>query len=120
MWGIKSLSPYLETSGYPECVLHQQEAARLHKLYIELTILRDVAARKGIREIKPLSDISLILLSEPGKTISARKTASMHRISQPTFRSFITGLNDAFLILSVLPYLRSPRERIISDSRYYV
>jgi predicted AAA+ superfamily ATPase len=99
--------------------LRPQEASRLHKLYLELTILRDVAARKGIREIKPLSDLSVLLLSEPGKTISAKKTAEMLGISQPTFRSFVDALNDAFLILSIPPYMRSPREKLVADAKNY-
>lgn len=119
IWGIRSIKDYLKIGGYPECVLRPSDSFKLHKLYLELTILRDVAARKGIREIKPLSDLAVLLLSEPGKVLSARKTALALGISQPTFRSFVQALNDAFLILSVPPYLRSPRERIIADSRHY-
>jgi len=118
-WGIRSLKEYARIGGYPECVLRPDEASRLHKLYLDLTVLRDVAARKGIRDIKPLSDLALILLSEPGKTLNAGKTAGMIGISQPTFRSFTDALNDAFLILSVPPLLRSPRERIVADARHY-
>jgi predicted AAA+ superfamily ATPase len=86
---------------------------------LELTILRDVAVRKGIRETKPLADLSLLILSEPGKTISSTKTADRLGISQPTFRSFVDALNDAFLILSVQPYVRSPRERLVADAKHY-
>lgn len=118
-WGIRGLEAYMKAGGYPECVLRPGDAARLHKLYLELTVLRDVAARKGVREIKPLSDLAVILLSEPGKTVSARKTAAALGISQPTFRSFVQGLNDAFLILSVPPYLRSPREKLVADAKHY-
>lgn len=118
-WGIRDLETYMKCGGYPECVLRPKDAARLHKLYLELTVLRDVAARKGVREIKPLSDLAVILLSEPGKTISAKKTAAALGISQPTFRSFVQWLNDAFLILSVLPYLRSPREKLVADAKHY-
>lgn len=119
LWKIDSLEEYLRIGGYPECVLRPADAARLHKLYLELTILRDVAARKGIREIKPLTDLAVLLLSECGKSISAKKTSAMLGISQPTFRSFVQALNDAFLILSVPPYLRSPRERIVADAKHY-
>ncbi|MFH0713889.1 MAG: ATP-binding protein, partial [Candidatus Micrarchaeota archaeon] len=118
-WGITSLDEYLRIGGYPECVLRPLDAPKLHKLYFELTILRDVAARKGIREVKPLSDLALILLSESGKTIAAKKTAEKLGISQPTFRSFISALNEAFLILSIAPFVRSPREKLIADSRHY-
>src|SRR5271157_1805509 len=41
VWGSKSLKEYIRTGGYPECVLRPQEAPRLHKLYLELTVLRD-------------------------------------------------------------------------------
>jgi len=118
-WGLKSLREYMDAGGYPECVLRPEDASRLHKLYFELTVLRDVAARKGIRETKPLSDLALMILSEPGKTLAAKKTASMLGISQPTFRSYMEAFNDAFLVLSVPPYLRSPRERIVSDAKHY-
>lgn len=119
MWGIASLEKYMEVGGYPECVLRPGEAPTLHKLYLELTVLRDVAARKGIREAKPLSDLALLLLSEPGKAVSAAKTSARLGISQPTFRSYVQAFNDAFLILSVPPFLRSPRERIVADARHY-
>lgn len=118
-WGLKSLRDYMAAGGYPECVLRPEDAPLLHKLYLELTVLRDVAARGGIREAKPLSDLALLILSEPGKTIAAKKTASMLGISQPTFRSYMEAFNDAYLLLSVPPYLRSPRERIISDAKHY-
>ena len=118
-WGCDSLEEYLKIGGYPECVLRPSNAKKLHKLYLELTVLRDVAARNRLREVKPLSDLALLLLSEPGKSISAKKTSQMLGISQPTFRSFIHSFNDAFLILSVPPYLRSPRERIVADAKHY-
>jgi len=118
-WNRQGLEKYLKVGGYPECVLRPAEAGTLHKLYFELTILRDVAARKGIREQKPLSDLALILLSEPGKAISAKKTSQILGISQPTFRSYVQAFNEAFLILSVPPYLRSPRERIVADAKHY-
>lgn len=118
-WGDFSLEEYLRIGGYPECVLRPSAAKKLHKLYLELTVLRDVAARKKLREVKPLSDLALLLLSEPGKSVSAKKTSGRLGISQPTFRSFVQAFNDAFLILSVPPYLRSPRERIVADAKHY-
>jgi hypothetical protein len=118
-WRLKSLPEYLKTGGYPECVLRPQDAARLHKLYLELAVLRDVAARLNIREIKPLRDLALITLSEPGKVLAARKTADRLGISQPTFRSYMQSLNDAYLILSVPPFTRSPRERAVADAKNY-
>jgi len=118
-WNAQGLEKYLRIGGYPECVLRPTEAQTLHKLYFELTVLRDVAARKGIREQKPLSDLALIILSEPGKAISAKKTSEALGISQPTFRSYAQAFNEAFLILSVPPFLRSPRERIVADAKHY-
>ncbi|MBD3389517.1 AAA family ATPase [Candidatus Micrarchaeota archaeon] len=118
-WGDFSLKEYLEIGGYPECVLRPSAAKKLHKLYLELTVLRDVAARKKLREVKPLSDLALLLLSEPGKSVSAKKTSGRLGISQPTFRSFVHAFNDAFLILSIPPYLRSPRKRIVADAKHY-
>ncbi|MBI5159297.1 ATP-binding protein [Candidatus Micrarchaeota archaeon] len=118
-WGLTSLDEYLRVGGYPECVLRPNEASRLHKLYLELTVLRDVASRNGIREIKPLSDLALLLLSETGKVVSAKKTSSVLGISQPTFRSFVQALNDAFLVFSVPPFIRSPREKIVADAKHY-
>ncbi len=118
-WGIRSLQEYVNVGGYPECVLRPADAPVLHKLYLELTILRDIVARKGVREVKPLSDLALLLLSEPGKTISAKRTSERLMISQPTFRSYVQAFNDAFLTLSVPPFSRSPRERLVADSKQY-
>lgn len=118
-WGAHNLKEYLQVGGYPECVLRPGDARELHKLYFESTILRDVAARKGIREIKPLADLALLLISETGKVISSKKTAAALGISQPTFRSFESALCDALLLLRVGPLKRSPRERLVADSKHY-
>lgn len=118
-WGTKDISEHLRIGGYPECVLRPTDATRLHKLYFESTILRDVAARKGIREIKPLSDLALLLLSETGKVISSKKTAESLGISQPTMRAFEEALCNAMLLIRVLPLKRSPRERLVADAKHY-
>ncbi len=118
-WGLKTLDDYLDVGGYPECVLRPLDAPKLHKVYLELAVLRDVAARLKARQTKPLSDLALILLSEPGKTISAKKTAAAIGTSQPTFRQFVQALNDAFLVLSVPPFLHSPRQAVIADAKHY-
>lgn len=118
-WGLTSLEKYLRVGGYPECVLRPDDASTLHKLYFELAVLRDVAARQGVREFKPLMDLAMLLLSESGKCLSSKKTAGSLGISQPTYRSFVQGLIDAFLVLSVPPFSRSPRERLVADSKHY-
>ncbi len=118
-WGVKGVGQYIHTGGYPECVLRPSDANELHKVYFELAVLRDVAARHGVREQKPLYDLARIMLSEPGKRISAKKTSEALGISQPTFRSYVQWLNDAFLLLSVPPEVRSPREKIVADAKHY-
>jgi uncharacterized protein len=118
-WGITSLDQYLEVGGYPESVMRPLDASRLHKTYLELAVLRDVAVRNNIRDTKSLSDLALIILSEPGKVISSKKTSEMLNISQPTFRSYVQHLNDAYLVLSVAPYLHSPKQKIIADAKHY-
>lgn len=118
-WGLSSLDDYLRVGGYPECVLRPADAATLHRLYFDLAVLRDVAARKGIREVKPLTDLALLLMSESGKVLSSKKTAESLGISQPTLRSFVDGLVDAFLVLRVPPFSRSPRTRLVADTKHY-
>lgn len=118
-WGLSSFEQYVRVGGYPECVLRPNDAVTLHRLYLDLAVLRDVAARKNVREVKPLSDLALLLLSESGKVVSSKKTAEALGISQPTLRSFVAGLADAFLVLRVPPLLRSPRERLVADTKHY-
>ncbi|MFH0927298.1 MAG: ATP-binding protein [Candidatus Micrarchaeota archaeon] len=118
-WGVKTLEQYMKGGGYPECVLNPADAPKLHRLYFELTVLRDVSIRHNIRETKALSDLAVLLLSESAKTISTKKTSHALGISPPTLRSFAHALADAYLVLPVLPFLRSPRERIVADAKYY-
>ncbi|MBI2445925.1 ATP-binding protein [Candidatus Micrarchaeota archaeon] len=118
-WGLNSFEQYLRVGGYPECVLRTNDAPTLHRLYFELAVLRDVAARKGIREVNSLKDLAILLLSESGKVISSKKTADALGISQPTLRSYVDGLVDAFLVLRVPPLVRSPRERLVADTKHY-
>lgn len=118
-WGLMSFDQYVGAGGYPECVLRPNDASTLHRLYFELAVLRDVAARKGVREVKPLKDLALLLLSESGKVVSSKKTAEALGISQPTLRSYVDGLVDAFLVLRVPPLFRSTRERLVADTKHY-
>jgi len=118
-WGLRSVGEYLATGGFPECALRPLDAPKLHRIYFQLAVLRDVAARLRVREQKALVDLARLVLSEPGKAIAVGKTAARLGISQPTFRSWISAFNDAFLILSIPPFFRSPRERILADAKHY-
>lgn len=119
LWSKINLEEYMQIGGYPECVLNKNKAWDFHKLYLDLTILRDAAERHGIKNVKQLRDLAVLMLSEPGKKIAAKKTADLIGISQPTFRSFVNAFNDAFLILSVSPFNFSPTQQIIADSKHY-
>lgn len=120
-WGrINTLDEYLAVGGYPEAAMRPGNALELHRAYFEVAILRDVAVRQRItRKIGALKDLATLLLSEPGKKISSSRIAAQLGITQPTLGKMIRGLSEAFLVLRVHPFSRSPRRRIFSGCKYY-
>lgn len=118
-WCGKGLTDYLKTGGYPECVKRPLEIKELLETYFELAVMRDVAVRYKIRDISALRSFAFIALSETGKTLNISKTAAKIGISAPTARQFLLGLEEAFLLLTVPAFDRSPRERETSLKKIY-
>ncbi|HIH22625.1 TPA: ATP-binding protein [Candidatus Micrarchaeota archaeon] len=118
-WSGNGIKEYLAMGGYPECVKRPEERKELLNTYFELAVLKDVAARYGMREVSALRSFATIALSEIGKKLNIPKTASRIGVSPPTARQFFAGLEAAFLILSVPAFDRSPRERETSLKKVY-
>lgn len=118
-WCSKGLTDYFKTGGYPECVKRPLEIKELLETYFELAVMRDVTVRYKIRDISALRSFATIALSETGKTLSIPKTAAKIGVSAPTARQFLLGLEEAFLLLTVPAFDRSPRERETSLKKIY-
>ena len=118
-WCGKGILDYFKIGGYPECVKRPLEIRELLETYFELAVMRDVAVRYKIRDISALRSFATIALSETGKTLSMPKTAAKIGISAPTARQFLLGLEEAFLLLTVPAFDRSPRERETSLKKIY-
>lgn len=119
LWGISSLGKFLDTGGYPECVLRPEDASKLHSMYLELALIRDIATRKKVRNLISLENLAKVILSEPGKNLSIKKLSTMLDITPPTVRSFIQYFNEAFLTFQVPPFFNSPLRTITADSKHY-
>lgn len=118
-WCGKGIVDYLKSGGYPECVKRPLEIKELLETYFELAVMRDVAVRHKIRDVSALRSFATIALSETGKALNIPKTAAKIGISAPTARQFLLGLEEAFLLLSVPAFDRSPRERETSLKKIY-
>lgn len=88
---IKSFMQYLESGGFPEVLVSGD--LTLSRLYFNDILIKDIAVRNGIREVKELKDLSLFCI-----------TNSTSQLSYSTLRS-ITGLKSLSTIKNYLEYL---------------
>ncbi|MCK5774035.1 MAG: ATP-binding protein [Thermoplasmata archaeon] len=89
---IKSFMQYLGSGGFPEVLISGD--LTLSRLYFNDILIKDIAVRNGIREVKELKDLSLFCI-----------TNSTSQLSYSTLRS-ITGLKSLSTIKNYLEYLR--------------
>jgi len=92
-----SLSQYLHTGGFPEYV--KQHANEILNYIFEDILIRDIAVRYGIRDVKTLQRLALYLISNVGKQITANRLNSMFEVgSTNTITEYLSQLKGSYLL----------------------
>lgn len=116
--GIKAFEIYFNEGGFPEYLKYQNKDI-LRELFIDV-IQRDIVARYNIREAKILKEMALYLLSNVGKEFSfnsLKKIFSLGSIN--TISSFISYLEDSYMIFTVSQFNYSLKKQIVNPKKVY-
>ncbi len=113
-----SLNRYLETGGFPEYVKTQNDDI-LHQLFEDI-LLRDIAVRYRVRDVKTLQQLALYLVSNVGNQVTGNKIKSQFGIgATSTVMEYFSHLEQTWLLQFVPKFSYSLRKQSINPRKVY-
>lgn len=113
-----SLRQYLDTGGFPEYV--KQHAYEILNHIFEDILIRDIAVRYGIRDVRILQRLALYLISNVGKLITANRLKSLFGVgSTNTITEYLSYLEDSYLLQFVPKFDYSLRKQMVNPRKVY-
>ena len=113
-----SILKYLETGGFPEYVKKGNDDI-LHYLFEDI-LIRDIAVRYGVRDVKTLQRLALYLVSNVGKLITANRLKSFFDVSATsTIMEYLSHLENSYLFHLVPKFSYSIRKQLVNPRKVY-
>ena len=114
----EALSQFLETGGFPEYVKKMDEDV-LTQLLDDI-LIRDIAVRYGIRDLKTLKGLTLFLISNAGKLITGNRLKTLFGFgSTSTIMEYLSHFESAYLLFFVQKFSFSIRKQIVNPRKVY-
>jgi predicted AAA+ superfamily ATPase len=115
---VDSLTQYLNTGGFPEFV--KQGINEILNHVFDDILIRDIAVRYGLREVKTLQRLALYLVSNVGNLITANRLKSMFELgSANTITEYLAHLEDSYLFQLVSKFSYSQRKQLVNPRKVY-
>jgi hypothetical protein len=114
----KHFSDYLRHGGMPE-YLKYQDATLLKRVYEDI-LYRDIVARYGVKQVKPLRELGLYLLSNIGGTFSYNNLKKVLGLgSMNTIKRYADFMENSYLIFLVGKFSYSLKQQFVSLKKIY-
>jgi len=114
----KHFAKYLKQGGMPE-YLKYQDTTLLKRVYEDI-LYRDIVARYGIKQVKPLRELGLYLLSNIGGTFSYNNLKKILGLgSTNTIKSYADFLENSYLIFLVSKFSYSLKQQFVALKKIY-
>lgn len=114
----KHFAEYLKHGGMPE-YLKYRDATILKRVYEDI-LYRDIVARYGIKQVKPLRELGLYLLSNIGGTFSYNNLKKVLGLgSMNTIKSYADFLENSYLIFLISRFSYSLKQQYVSLKKIY-
>lgn len=114
----KYFAQYLEHGGMPE-YLKYQEPLLLKRVYEDI-LYRDIVARYGIKQVKPLRELGLYLLSNLGTTFSYNNLKKVLGLgSMNTIKRYADFFENSYLIFLVGKFSYSLKSQFVGLKKIY-
>jgi len=115
---VSAAALYMQVGGFPEFVISENRDI-LTQLFNDI-LVRDIAARHGIRDIRSLQRLALYLITNIGKPVSATNLKSLINLgATSTILEHMSYLEDAYLLLSIPRFSYSLRSQAINPKKVY-
>ncbi len=113
-----SLTTYMETGGFPEYVKTENNDI-LHQLFEDI-LLRDIAVRYGVRDVKTLQRLALYLVSNVGNLVTGNKLRSLFGVgATSTVMEYFSHLEQTWLLHFVPRFSYSIRKQSVNPRKVY-
>ena len=113
-----SLLQYLQTGGFPEYV--KQGANEILNHIFDDILIRDIAVRYGIRDVKTLQRLALYLVSNVGKLFTANRLKGLFEVgSVNTITEYLSHLEDSYLLHFIPKFSYSLRKQMVNPRKVY-
>lgn len=113
-----ALKEYMEIGGFPEYVKTEDDDI-LHQLFEDL-LVRDIAVRFGVRDIKTLQRLALYLVSNVGNLVTGNKLRSLFGVgATSTVMEYFSHLEQTWLIHFIPKFSYSVRKQSINPRKVY-
>ena len=113
-----AVSEYINLGGFPEYINNGRQEV-LSDLF-EDVLIRDIAVRYGIRDIKGLQRLALWLVSNTGNMVTGSKLKQVIDISATsTIMEYFSHLESAYLFHFIPRFNYSVRSQMISPRKVY-
>lgn len=115
---LKSFKEYLNLGGFPEYLKYKNEAI-LQEIFEDI-ILRDVAVRYSLKNIKHIKDLAIYLLTNVGREFSYNKLKKLFNFgSVNTIISYINYFENSYLLFTIPLFSRSFKKQLINPKKVY-
>ncbi|HLA58699.1 MAG TPA: ATP-binding protein [Puia sp.] len=113
-----SLLQYLQKGGFPEYV--KQGANEILNHIFDDILIRDIAVRYGIRDVKTLQRLALYLVSNVGKLFTANRLKGLFEVgSVNTITEYLSHLEDSYLLHFIPKFSYSLRKQMVNPRKVY-
>ncbi|MDD4555648.1 MAG: ATP-binding protein [Bacteroidales bacterium] len=116
--GLSSFQKYLTLGGFPE-FLFSRKKDYLQQLLIDV-LMRDIAVKHAVRNVKVLKEMTVFLLSNIGKDYSyhsIRRVFSLGAVT--TVIDYISFLEESYLLFSIPKFDHSPKNQSVNPKKIY-
>ncbi|MBI2044623.1 ATP-binding protein [Candidatus Pacearchaeota archaeon] len=115
---IKSFEEYLIKGGFPE-YLKKENPEVLHELLTDI-VMKDIAARFGIKNTAILNKIVIYLISNVGKEFSYNSIKKMFEIkSVKSVIDYISFFENAYLVFTLPRFSYSYKQQQVNPKKVY-
>jgi len=116
--GVNSFKKYLVKGGFPE-YLKVTLAEVLQELLNDI-LMRDIAVRHKLRNVRSIKEMALYLLTNVGKEFSYNSLKRMFNLgSTNSAISFVSYLEDSYLLFTIPKFDYSLKKQIINPKKVY-
>jgi uncharacterized protein len=113
-----SVHQYLTIGGFPAYVKTRQ-AENLQQLFDDI-LIRDIAVRYSVRDVKSLQRLAQYLISNVSKPISANRLKSLFELgSTNTISEYLAHMEYAYLMYFVPKFSYSQRKQLVNPRKVY-